>query len=233
MLRIFRFFLLGILATIAHVVSCVPCLLRPKNPKNAHIIARCYAMIARFLGIRVHRKISPKVDISQPAVYIANHQSNWDLIVLTSMVMPNTVAVGKKSLIWVPFFGQLFWLSGNVLIDRGNRKKAHLVVDTMVESIIQRKVSVWLFPEGTRSKGRGLLPFKTGAFYTAIKAGVPIIPVICQPYAQDFDLNRACAADVQLEMLDPIDTSAYTLNNLRDLMDTCYRLYQAKLGHFG
>jgi 1-acyl-sn-glycerol-3-phosphate acyltransferase len=59
-------------------------------------------------------------------------------------------------------FGLLYWLTGNLLIDRNNRAKAHGTIAQVVKHIQKRNISVWMFPEGTRSRGRGLLPFKTG-----------------------------------------------------------------------
>lgn len=58
------------------------------------------------------------------------------------------------------------------------------------EIIRERQISIWMFPEGTRSRGRGLLPFKTGAFHTAIAAGVPIVPIVCSSLHNKVDLNR-------------------------------------------
>ncbi len=229
MLRLIRFIAVGVALSFVHLLGFMMCLLRPKNPKNTFWIARGYGFMARLLGIRIHRKISNQVDFSKPAIYIGNHQSNWDIFILTNVVMPKTVAVGKKSLVWLPFFGQLFWLSGNILIDRGNPKKARSVIDKIIEQIQKRKISVWLFPEGTRSKTRGLLPFKTGAFYAAIQAGVPIIPVICQPYLDLLDLNRWRAADIHIEVCNPIDTSKYQANQIRLLVNNCYQLYQEKI----
>lgn len=66
-----------------------------------------------------------------------------------------------------------------------------------------------MFPEGTRSRGRGLLPFKTGAFHAAIAAGVPIIPVCVSTTSNKINLNRLHNGLVIVEMLPPIDVSQY------------------------
>ena len=68
-----------------------------------------------------------------------------------------------------------------------------------------RRLSIWMFPEGTRSRGRGLLPFKTGAFHTAMQAGVPIVPVVASSYANQIDLNRWDNGEVLIEMLPPLE----------------------------
>ncbi|MDE9448418.1 1-acyl-sn-glycerol-3-phosphate acyltransferase, partial [Xenorhabdus bovienii] len=88
------------------------------------------------------------------------------------------------------FFGQLYWLTGNILINRENRTKAHGTISQVVNQIKKHQISVWMFPEGTRSRGRGLLPFKTGAFHAAIAAGVPIVPVCVSSTHGKIKFNR-------------------------------------------
>ena len=74
-------------------------------------------------------------------------------------------------------------------------------ISQVVAQIQKRKISVWMFPEGTRSRGRGLLPFKTGAFHAAIAAGVPIIPVCVSNTSNKIKLNRWNNGLVIVEML--------------------------------
>jgi 1-acyl-sn-glycerol-3-phosphate acyltransferase len=112
-------------------------------------------------------------------VIVANHQSNYDLFVIGQVVPRRTVAIGKKSLGWVPLFGQLFWLGGNVLIDRKNAsrharpcRRPHLAA---------RHLDLGL-PRRHAQPGEQLLPFKKGAFHMALEAGVPIVPVCVSRY---------------------------------------------------
>lgn len=104
-------------------------------------------------------------------------------------MQPPTVTVGKESGV-DPVPGQIYWLTGNLLIDRNNRAAAHSTIAEVVNSFSKRKISFWMFPEGTRSRGRGLLPFKTGAFHAALAAGVPIIPVCVSNTSNKINLNR-------------------------------------------
>ncbi|EJS91866.1 1-acyl-sn-glycerol-3-phosphate acyltransferase, partial [Pasteurella multocida subsp. multocida str. Anand1_cattle] len=141
-------------------------------------------------GLTVEYRFPKNVDKFGRCIYIGNHQNNYDMVTISYMVQPRTVSVGKKSLIWIPFFGLLYWVTGNILIDRENRTKAHGTMNEVAHRIHDDDLSVWMFPEGTRSRGRGLLPFKTGAFYAAIAAGVPIVPVVCSTTQGKIDLNR-------------------------------------------
>lgn len=74
------------------------------------------------------------------------------------------------------------WLSGAVFIKRRNRKDAVQTMQQVGRDMKRKGVSVWIFPEGTRSNTRkvDMLPFKKGAFHLAIQAQVPIIPVVCE-----------------------------------------------------
>ena len=145
------------------------------------------------------------------------------------MVMPRTVSVGKKSLIWVPFFGILYWATGNIFLDRDNRSKAHNTMSELANRINQDNLSIWMFPEGTRSRGRGLLPFKTGAFHAAIAAGVPIVPVVCSTTHNKINLNRWDNGTVICEMLEPIDVSGYSRENVRELAEYCHDVMQNRI----
>ena len=100
-------------------------------------------------------------------------------------IFPQKASItSKKELQWMPFLGQFMTLSGAVFIDRKNNSRAVQSVAAAGQLMKERKISIWVFPEGTRtlSEKSNLLPFKKGAFHLAIQAGVPIIPVICQNY---------------------------------------------------
>ncbi|MFC2553598.1 MAG: 1-acyl-sn-glycerol-3-phosphate acyltransferase, partial [Rodentibacter sp.] len=130
---------------------------------------------------------------------------------------------------WVPFFGILYWVSGNIFLDRDNRSKAHNTMTKLAERINKDNLSIWMFPEGTRSRGRGLLPFKTGAFYAAVAAGVPIIPVVCSTTQNKIKLNRWDNGKVICEMMEPIDTSNYSKENVRELAAYCHDLMAKRI----
>lgn len=99
----------------------------------------------------------------------------------------------------------------------------------LARRINKDNLSIWMFPEGTRSRGRGLLPFKTGAFHAAIAAGVPIVPVVCSTTHNKIDLNRWDNGKVICEMMDPIDVSPYTKDNVRELATYCHDLMEKRI----
>ena len=228
MIAILRIFAVAIFAIFMFVFGCGYCLLSPRNPKHVFTFGRYFGRMSKIFGITLELRIPEDASSRGQHVYIANHQNNWDLFTVSSAVTPKVVTVGKKSLAWMPLFGQLYWLTGNILIDRANRSKAVGTIDQVVDNLKGSDVSVWMFPEGTRSRGRGLLPFKTGAFHAAIGAGLPIIPIVCSSTG-GVKLNRWNNGHVIVEMLPPVSVEGFDKSNVRELANECREQMKAKL----
>ncbi|MGL5758361.1 1-acylglycerol-3-phosphate O-acyltransferase [Plesiomonas sp.] len=229
MLVVFRTLIVVLYALLVSICGSLYCLFSPRNPRHVYTFGRLFSKLDRILGLRVERRFAQNSDQFGNCIYIANHQNNYDMVTVSGMVMPRTVTVGKKSLLWIPFFGQLYWLTGNILIDRKNRSKAHDTIAQIVEKIKNRNISVWMFPEGTRSRGRGLMPFKTGAFHAAIAAGVPVVLICASEQHNKVRLNRWNNGEVIVEMLPPIDTAGYSRENVRELAEHCHQLMADKI----
>ena len=204
MLAVFRIIIMALFIVLSCVFGLLLCIFKPFHNNNVHIVSGWFSKMAVLLGVKLELTYHPDAKNVGPAVYVANHQNNYDIFTLPAMVPENCVSLGKKSLKWIPFFGQLYWLSCNILIDRANRSKAAGTISKSAEKIKQKGLSVWMFPEGTRSYGRGLLPFKTGAFHTAMSADVPIVPVCMSTTHKTIKLNRLDNGTIYLEMLAPI-----------------------------
>jgi 1-acyl-sn-glycerol-3-phosphate acyltransferase len=86
-----------------------------------------------------------------------------------------------------------------------------------------------MFPEGTRSRGRGLLPFKTGAFRTAIQAGVPIVPICASNQEGSIKLGRWNNGKIIVEILDPIYITENGERNARIIADHTHALMKEKI----
>ena len=229
MLKLLRIFIVTVCCILICVLGTVYSFIRFKNPSNVGIMARWFGRLHPLFGLKVEYRFPNSINKLSSAIYIGNHQNNYDMVTISYMVRPRTVSVGKKSLIWIPFFGILYWITGNIFLDRENRTKAHSTMTQLAHRINEDNLSIWMFPEGTRSRGRGLLPFKTGAFHAAISAGVPIIPVVCSTTHNKINLNRWNNGIVICEMLDPIDVSGYSKDNVRDLVTYCHDLMEKRI----
>ena len=223
-----RMLLLSVHFVAASFIGLLICLCRPFNPDNSRIAGRLYRSLAiPIMGLRHDASALPTRET--PCVYVANHQSNYDLFILGGMIAPRTVSLGKKSLKYVPLFGQLYWLSGNVLVDRGNAVRSRQSMLKTTETLRHRNTSIWFFAEGTRNPSGTLLPFKKGAFQMAIAAGVPIVPVCASSYMQHIDLNRWKSGTVLVEALPEISTAGLTAEDVPALLAQCHAQMQAHI----
>ncbi|WP_341270523.1 1-acylglycerol-3-phosphate O-acyltransferase [Morganella morganii] len=224
MLAILRIIIVIFYCIFGSLAGILICLTSPRNPKHVMTFGRMYGKLSHVFGIKMVYRIPEEAKHYGSCVYVGNHQNNYDMITMSNAVQPRTVTVGKRSLIWIPFFGQLYWISGNILIDRSNRSKAHNTITQVADQIKKRNISVWMFLEGTRSRGRGMLPFKTGAFHAAMAAGVPVVPVCVSTTQGRIKLNRWNNGVVIVEMLPPVDTSKYTREQVRELAEDCRQM---------
>ncbi|MGB2741070.1 MAG: 1-acylglycerol-3-phosphate O-acyltransferase [Cognaticolwellia sp.] len=229
MLAVIRVILMTFALVIISLCSILYCLIRPFHRDNVFHTARYLGKVAKILGLEVEVRIPESAKNIGPAVYICNHQNSYDIFTVSGAVQAGTVSVGKKSLKWIPFFGQMYWLTGNILIDRKNKNKAMNTIDMTARKIREKKLSVWLFPEGTRSYGRGLLPFKTGAFRTAAKAEVPIVPVCASNTHKTINLNRWNNGKMIIEFLDPVILSGEDKERIRTITNHTHSNMLAKI----
>lgn len=217
MLAVIRIILLALAIGLISIISILTCLVRPFHRDNVYSAAQIMGKLSKLIGITVEIRIPDEVKALTSVVYIANHQNTFDLFTVSNAVRPGTVSVGKKSLKWIPFFGQMYWLTGNILIDRKNTSKAMGTIALTAQKIKEKKLSVWLFPEGTRSYGRGLLPFKTGAFRTAALANVPVVPICSSNQYGTIKLNRWNNGKIIIEFLPPVTVESDGKEEVRAL----------------
>lgn len=125
------------------------------------------------------------LDTTRPAVFIGNHQTELDVLMLGCMFPKYCSVTAKASLKRTPFLGWFMAASGSVFIDRKNSRDAREAMAGAARTMTDRRQSVYMFPEGTRSytKEPTLLDFKKGAFHLAVQAGVPIVPVVVANYS--------------------------------------------------
>ena len=224
-----RIFLVTIALLVICIVSIFMCMLAPTNRNKAHYTAKFVGALAKLFGIDVEIRMPKEIEELGPVVYVANHQNSYDIFTVSASLPKRTVSVGKKSLRLIPFFGQMYWFTGNILLDRNNRSKAHGTITATADKIKQRKISVWLFPEGTRSYGKGLLPFKTGAFHTAKQADVPVVPVCVSNTHDMVDLNRWDNGKMIIEFLAPINVNDGSRESIRHIANNTHDIMLAKI----
>lgn len=228
LLAVIRIILVTLALVVVCTLACIYCLFRPFHKNSVHYTSIYLGKITKLLGLEVEIRVPDSLRDIAPVVYVCNHQNSWDIFTLAGAVQPNTVSVGKTSLKWIPFFGQMYWLTGNILIDRKNKNKAMNTIALTAKKIKESSLSVWLFPEGTRSNGRGILPFKTGAFRTAQQAGVPIVPVCASNTCNLIKLNRWNNGKIIIEFLEPIYLENENKDNIKALSNETRNIMRKK-----
>ncbi|MBW8189714.1 1-acylglycerol-3-phosphate O-acyltransferase [Neiella marina] len=203
MLYLIRVVLSVGLLLVAALPLLLLCLARPFHRNAVYWVSRPFMWLSPLLGFRIKLSGKQHLDDLGPCVLVCNHQSTLDLVVCPAPMPRNTVTIGKKSLVWLPVFGLFYWLSGNILIDRKHSGRANDTLRQAANEMASKQLSVWMFPEGTRSYGRGLLPFKTGAFRLAKLAKVPIVPVCVADTAALVKLGRFNNGQVPVKILPP------------------------------
>lgn len=112
----------------------------------------------------------------QPVIYIANHTSYLDAMMLTCYLPNHPVYLAKVEMLLIPVLGAACWAGGCIFINRRNREKAIASLQRAARKI-RAGATVAAFPEGTRTRDGALLPFKKGVFNLAQDAGVPLVPL--------------------------------------------------------
>ncbi len=169
---------------------------------------------------------------SRPCVILLNHQSKADVIIMAKLVRRDMGGVAKKEARDVPVLGKLLELAGIVFVDRKNSGNAIKAMEPLIDAIKNEGKSIVIAPEGTRTLTPKLNPFKKGAFHLAMQAGVPILPVVIHNANDVAPKNEFIMrpAKVRVDVLAPIDTSAWTVGALDRHVAEVRNLYLRALG---
>ena len=127
-----------------------------------------------MIRLRIHHRST--LDPGQSYVFMANHQSLYDIPSVILSLPVQTRFLAKRSLFRIPIFGWAMALGGFVPVDRGDRARSRETFSVALERLRSGK-SITLFPEETRSLDGRLLPFKRGGILLALRSGFPIVPV--------------------------------------------------------
>lgn len=182
------------------------------------------AGMLRFCGIKVTTSGLDNFDPRRPYVFVANHQSLFDIPAVYYSTPANLRFIAKKSLFYIPFFGPYLALAGYIALDRANRRKAIASHDRAAEKI-RRGVPIISFPEGTRSPDGDIGKFKKGAFMLALKAGVPIVPVSLSGTKDVLPKHTLLVrpGHIRVHFDRPMDTGDYSVDSRDTLIEKVRR----------
>ena len=149
-------------------------------------------------------------DPRRPFVVVSNHESFVDILLISHLPW-EMKWLSKVEILRIPVLGWDMWLAGDVPVERGTARSAVKAMRRCAE-ILGQRVSVIIFPEGTRSPTGEMLPFKDGAFRLAIDAGVPILPLVVSGTGTALPKHgwRFGRSNAEVRVLPPVETTGLT-----------------------
>ncbi|MCB9742967.1 MAG: 1-acyl-sn-glycerol-3-phosphate acyltransferase [Alphaproteobacteria bacterium] len=200
-------------------------------------LGNLYAKIVARVGIwlsmaRPDLRHRERLDGNFPAIYICNHCSNLDILFAMWLTPYGGCGIAKKEIARIPFFGWLYYLSGHLLIDRGDAKKAVASMNEIAQAVHTENLGIWIWPEGTRSRDGRLLPFKKGLAHLALATKLPIVPLVVHDAHKNWKAkrNELTALDVRIDVLEPIPTADWTGADIGARLAEVWALYADGLG---
>lgn len=196
----FYTFVMGTLSLLSSFVD--------RDGRIQHWFARTWSkMILRTLFVRVKMEGLEKVNLAQPAVYAANHLSAFDIPVLYATLPIQFRILAKKELFAYPFMGWHLSRSGQIPVDQHDARASLRSLNRAGETL-RHGMPLVVFPEGGRSPDGQLRPFMGGAFYAAIKAQAPVVPVVLIGARDLLPMNsfHVLPGEIRMIFCDPIPT---------------------------
>ena len=197
----------------------------------ANVLATTWGELGTTLaGIDVHVTGESHLWSSRPAVFIFNHQSAVDVLLLCKLLRRDFVAISKEEVRRNPFFGPLFALAGTVFIDRFDRSRAIEALRPAIEAL-RSGLSIAIAPEGTRMPSPRPGRFKKGAFHIAMAAGVPIVPIVFRNALDALPKHGFIVRPTQVDVVvhPPIETANWLHEDLERHIREIEDLYAATL----
>lgn len=207
MLRTIIFWLLFLPLTVLVILIGLPASLL--SPDYLHNGGRIWGRISlRLAGVRLAVLGREHLPARQAVVFMANHQSQFDILALFAGLPGQFRWLAKAELFRIPLFGLAMRRSGYIPVNRGERREAMKSLIAAARRIAAG-TSVVVFPEGTRSEDGHLLPFKKGGFLLALHAQAPIVPIAIHNSGRLLPKGSRILhpGGIQIEILPPIATA--------------------------
>jgi len=176
-----------------------------------------------WIGVEIEIRGADKINSeANSQVIVSNHQSSLDVLVMSHLCARKCTVMMKSSLKWVPFFNLAAILSNTIFVNRKDKNSSRGSMEQAAETMTSKQLKVWVFPEGTRNRKQGMLPFKKGAFNLAVQAQAPIVPVVISDltpfYSKEGRYFRPNGLII-CQVIAPISTEGLNLDDVPALCD--------------
>jgi 1-acyl-sn-glycerol-3-phosphate acyltransferase len=193
----------------------------------AHGCARAWAwLLLTTTGVTVDIEGLDTLPRDQPFLFLSNHQSIYDIPVLFWHLPYQLRILAKASLGRFPFLGWHLSRTGHVLVDRSNPGNSTML---QIKELMRQRVSLIVFPEGTRSADGTVARFRGGIVMLAIEAGLPIVPVAVEGTRHVMLKGRlmTCPGHVKVRVMPIVPTDGRQVNEARALAGVVERQVRA------
>jgi len=184
----------------------------------AHKCARAWSwLILATTGVTVQADGLERLERGRTYIFVSNHQSIYDIPVLFATLPWQLRIIAKDSIGRFPFLGWHLRRSGHLLVDRRRPDRAGIL--RKWKALVEKGLSLLIFPEGTRSVDGQVAPFKGGPFLLAVEAGLPIVPISVEGSRFVMKKGRlmTCPGHVRLRVHDPVETAGLPVGEARAL----------------
>jgi 1-acyl-sn-glycerol-3-phosphate acyltransferase len=228
-----RTLFIGVFLSLYIIVAGIPLLIYTVISENPDALywagIRGVMFFVRAVGVRVRVTGTERIP-SVTCLFVANHTSSADAPAVVGAIPRRIAILLKKSLYKYPIVGQAFHLAHFIPVDRSKHDSAIASVDKAIEAMREGQ-SFLIYPEGTRSPDGRLQEFKKGAVVMAIKAGVPIVPIICSGAHRVMEKRslEIHPGEILVEFLEPIDASKYSFDDRETLNQVVHDAMAAAL----
>jgi 1-acyl-sn-glycerol-3-phosphate acyltransferase len=170
-------------------------------------------------GIHLDLEGIESLNQEESYILVSNHASILDILGIISAAPFPVRFIAKKSLVWFPIFGWFLHAAGHILIDRQKTTSAFQSLKK-ASSLLQKGISIIVFPEGTRSPDGEVKEFKRGGFLLAQRSKYPVVPVSIAGTYEMLPRQGWCfwTGTMHIRLSDPIPTRHLSRQEARDLM---------------
>lgn len=230
--QIFIFAPIFILATIiTAVVVMLGCLVGDRKFWSSYPPMLWSKLACRLALCKVKVVKKGTIDPEQSYVFVANHQSAYDIFLIYGYIGTNIKWVQKMELRRIPFVGKASEIAGHVFVDQSSLKSMKETIIKAEAQLAQGNASLAIFPEGSRSSTGKMDKFKRGAFVIAKEMNLPVVPVTVNGAFDVLKIHTYLSNPGTLELIihDPIPTVSMSEEDIPQLIQKCREIISSDL----